>query len=128
MIWLAYHLASRGYIAAAVDHHGNTTAEKQQFAQGATLVWERPKDPSVVLDKLLTDPQFGSHIDADRIGAAGFSLGGYTVIALAGGKFSPDAFDAWCRTDQRDFTCEPQLELPEAGRANGGGCARPICR
>jgi predicted dienelactone hydrolase len=114
MIWLGYHLALRGYIVAAVNHHGNTAAEERLLAQGATLVWERPKDLSIVLDKLLADPVFGSRIDAERIGAAGFSLGGYTVIALAGGKYSPDTFDAFCRSEQRDFTCEPQAGLPEA--------------
>jgi predicted dienelactone hydrolase len=33
---------------------------------------------------MLADPVFGPHIDHDRIGAAGFSLGGYTVLSLAG--------------------------------------------
>jgi predicted dienelactone hydrolase len=114
MMWLGYHLASRGFIVAAVNHHGNTSEEARQFAQGATLVWERPKDLSVVLDRVLADPSFGSRIDPDRIGAAGFSLGGYTVIALGGARFSVDAFDAFCRSDHRDATCEPPPELPEA--------------
>lgn len=114
IMWLGYHLAARGYITAAVNHHGNTAAEQKYSPQGFTLVWERPKDLSVVLDKLLADPVFGQRIDTDRIGAAGFSLGGYTAIALAGGRFSPDAFDAFCRSERRDFTCEPQPEMPEA--------------
>jgi predicted dienelactone hydrolase len=114
LIWFAHHLASRGYIAAAVNHHGNTAAEKQYLPQGFALVWERPKDLSVVLDKLLADPVFGPRIDVDRIGVAGFSLGGYSAIALAGGKYSPDSFDAFCRSPERDFTCDPQPEFPEA--------------
>jgi predicted dienelactone hydrolase len=114
MMWLGHHLAARGYIAAAVNHHGNTGAEERYTPQGFTLVWERPKDLSVALDKLLADPLFGSRIDAERIGAAGFSLGGYSVIALAGGRYSPDTFEAFCRSERRDFTCEPQLEFPEA--------------
>lgn len=114
LIWLGYHLASRGYIAAAVDHHGNTTAEKQLFAQGFALVWERPKDLTVALDKLLADPMFGSRIDADRVGAAGFSVGGYSVIALAGGKYSPDTFATWCSSEHKDATCAPPAEMPEA--------------
>lgn len=114
MMWLGYHLASRGYIAAAINHHGNTAEEARQFAQGTALVWERPKDLSAVLDRLLADPLFNGHIDMDRIGAAGFALGGYTVIALAGARFSIDEFDAFCRSEQRDATCEPQRGLPEA--------------
>jgi predicted dienelactone hydrolase len=118
LIWLGYHLASRGYIAAAVNHHGNTTAENKLFAQGAALVWERPKDLSVVLDKLLADPMFGKRIDADRVGAAGFSLGGYTVIAMGGGKFSPDTFAAWCKSEQHDLTCESRPALPDNLQVN----------
>lgn len=114
MMWLGYYLASRGYIVAAVNHHGNTGAERQPAAQGFLLFWERARDLSALLDKLLADPLFGSRIDGDRIGAAGFSLGGYTVITVAGGQFSPAQFAFFCRSPQRDFTCEPQPEFPEA--------------
>ena len=116
MMWLGYYLASRGYIVAAVNHHGNTAAEQQRTAQGFLLFWERAKDLRAVLDKLLADPVFGAHIDRSRIGAAGFSLGGYTVISVAGGVFSPQEFEAFCHSPQRDFTCEPQPEFPEAPR------------
>lgn len=113
MMWLGFYLAARGYIVAAVNHHGNTGSE-QLAPQGFLLYWERPNDISVVIDKLLTDAVFGSRIDRDRIGAAGFSLGGYTVIAVAGGRFSLQAFEAFCRSPKRDFTCEPQPEFPDA--------------
>ena len=89
MMWLGHYLAARGYIVAAVNHHGNTAAEKQRAAQGFLLYWERAKDLTVVLDKLFADPFFGPRIDRDRIGAAGFSLGGYTVISVAGGGIQP---------------------------------------
>lgn len=114
MMWLGYYLASRGYIVAAINHHGNTAAEKQPAAQGFFLVWERARDLSVLLDKLLADPLFGPRIDRERIGAAGFSLGGYTVISIAGGQFNTAEFAAFCRSPQRDFTCEPQPEFPDA--------------
>ena len=114
MMWLGYYLASRGYIVAAVNHHGNTAAEQQRAAQGFLLYWERAKDLTVVLDKLLADSVFGARIDRDRIGAAGFSLGGYTVISVAGGVFSSQQFETFCRSPQRDFTCEPQPEFPDA--------------
>jgi predicted dienelactone hydrolase len=114
MMWLGYYLAVRGYIVAAVNHHGNTGAERQPAAQGFMLFWERARDLSVLLDKLLADPRIGPRIDRARIGAAGFSLGGYTVISIAGGQFSPRQFASFCRSRQRDFTCEPQPEFPEA--------------
>jgi len=114
MMWLGYYLAARGYIVAAVNHHGNTSSETQLFSQGFLLYWERAKDLQVVLDKLLADPIFGARIDRNHIGAAGFSLGGYTVIAIAGGVFSLQEYEAFCRSPQRDFTCEPQPEFPDA--------------
>ena len=114
MMWLGYYLASRGYIAAAVNHHGNTAAERQPAAPGFLLYWERARDLSVLLDKLLADPLVGPHIDRDRIGAAGFSLGGYTVISIAGGQFSQRQFDSFCASPQKDYTCEPQPEFPDA--------------
>jgi predicted dienelactone hydrolase len=83
--WLASYLASEGYIAAAVNHHGNNGLEPY-VAKGFLHYWERAKDLKVILDQLLADQTFGTLIDPDQIGAAGFSLGGYTVIAVAGGR------------------------------------------
>ena len=116
MMWLGYYLAARGYIVAAVNHHGNTSAEREPAAQGFLLYWERAKDLRAVLDKLLVDTFFGQRIDRDRIGAAGFSLGGYTVLSLAGGVFSLQQFETFCSSPQRDFTCQPQNEFPDAPR------------
>ena len=113
MMWLGYYLASRGYMVAAINHHGNTR-EEEYAAQGFLLYWERPKDLTAVLDRLLSDPVFGERIDKKRIGAAGFSLGGYTVIAIAGGIFSQETYDAFCNSPKKDFTCAPQFEFPEA--------------
>ena len=118
LMWLGRYLAARGYIVAAVNHHGNTAVEKYQ-PQGFMLFWERPKDLSVALDLLLADPLFGPHIDRDRIGAAGFSLGGYTVLVLAGGQFSPEQFDKFCASPRADFTCRPPLEFRDAPRQFG---------
>lgn len=83
--WIASYLASEGYIAAAVNHHGNNGLETY-VAKGFLHYWERAKDLKVILDQLLADQTFGTLIDPDQIGAAGFSLGGYTVIAIAGGR------------------------------------------
>lgn len=116
LMWLGHYLAARGYVVAAVNHHGNTAAEGRYLPQGFLLPWERAGDLTVVLDRLLADPVFGPRIDRERIGAAGFSLGGYTVIAAAGGRFSPAEFKSFCASPQRDFTCEPQPEFPEAPR------------
>jgi len=114
MLWLGRYLAIHGYIAAAVNHHGNTSSEKELAPQGFLLYWERAADLQRVIDGVLSDPLTGNRIDADRIGAAGFSLGGYTVMAAAGARFSQAEFDRFCTSPARDFTCGPQDEFPEA--------------
>ncbi|MEE6258522.1 alpha/beta hydrolase family protein [Plantactinospora sonchi] len=99
--WLAEELTGAGYAVAGVDHHGNTASEPY-VALGFTFVWERPRDFTIVLDALADDPG----IDLTRVGAAGFSLGGYTVAALVGARISPRRY--------RLLLDEPdQTNLPE---------------
>lgn len=116
--WLASALAARGYIVAAVNHPGNNELEPLT-REGFLLWWERATDLSNVLDALLADPALGQHIDQARIGAAGFSLGGYTVLALAGARTDVHALEAFCRSPQADAICHP----PEAKRLAGGASA-----
>ena len=87
--WLADALVQKGFIVAAVDHWGNTYNNK--IAIDFVTPWQRPLDISFAVTQLLGDKEFGSVIDQNRIGAAGFSIGGYTGIALAGGRLDFDA-------------------------------------
>ncbi|MEL7218395.1 MAG: alpha/beta hydrolase [Pseudomonadota bacterium] len=114
LMWLGHALAKRGYIVAAVNHHGNTAAERRYDARGFRMPWERAKNVSQVLDQLLEDPVFGSKIDQSRIFAGGFSLGGYTTIALAGGRTDLRRLSRFCASEQADATCGPQREYPQA--------------
>lgn len=116
MMWLGRALAADGYVAAAVDHHGASAAEPAFDPRGFRMPWHRARDLSVALDRLLDDPLWGPRIDGARIGAVGFSIGGYTVAALAGARTDLDRFAAFCRSPRRDATCEPQSEFPEAER------------
>ncbi|WP_423057271.1 alpha/beta hydrolase family protein [Brevibacterium linens] len=79
--WLAEHLNAAGYLVAAVDHHGNN-ANDEYLVEGFAFVWERPRDLTFLLDHLIRSYQ----VDGTRIGAAGFSLGGYTIAALFGAR------------------------------------------
>ena len=67
-----------------------------------------------MLDRLLADEKFAGRIDRSRIGAAGFSLGGFTVLLAGGARFGAAQYDAFCASPRRDFTCEPQPEHPTA--------------
>ena len=114
MMWLGQSLAARGYVVAAINHHGNSGAEPPVTPQGMMLVWERARDVSVAIDQVLADPRIGPHVDASKIGAAGFSLGGYTVVATLGGRTSLPLFHAFCHSPRRDATCDDQPEFPGA--------------
>ncbi|HTD98118.1 MAG TPA: hypothetical protein VK668_02485 [Mucilaginibacter sp.] len=105
--WLADALVKNGFMVAAVDHWGNTYENK--IAIDFVTPWERPKDISFVLTGLLKDPKFGPAIDQNRIGAAGFSIGGYTVIALAGGRLDFEALKKYSNTPGG----KQEMTLPE---------------
>jgi predicted dienelactone hydrolase len=112
LAWLGTRLAEEGFLAAAVNHPGNNALEPYT-PEGFALWWERATDISEVLSALLADVQFGSRIDPSRVGAAGFSLGGFTAIELAGGIGTHARFEEFCKSDQADEICRSQLEFPD---------------
>jgi predicted dienelactone hydrolase len=111
MAWLGAALASHGYIAAAVNHPGNN-ALGDYTIPGAILWGQRAADLTAILNQLLADPTFGPRIDPKRIGAAGFSLGGLTVIELAGGIAEVSRFQDFCKSPRADRACTDPPEYP----------------
>jgi predicted dienelactone hydrolase len=105
LVWIAEDLAAHGYLVAAVEHFGN--AYGNDTPEGAMAQWRRPVDLSRALDALLADSRFASRIDANRVGAAGMSSGGYTVIALAGGIYHPERMGAHCQDHPSRRGCRP---------------------
>jgi predicted dienelactone hydrolase len=88
---LAQGLARNGYLVASVEHVGDNWQDQSMRATQGRYFAERPRQASRVIDTLLADPQWRARITngADGrplIGALGHSAGGYTVLALAGGK------------------------------------------
>jgi predicted dienelactone hydrolase len=112
MAWLASALAARGFIVAGANHPGNTALEPYTV-QGFALWWLRARDISMVLNAMLADASFGPRIDPARIGAVGFSLGGYTMIELAGGITSLAQFAAYCRAAPDATTCKAPPEFTD---------------
>jgi len=111
LAWFGSTLAAHGYIVAGVNHPGNNAAEPYTV-EGFSTWWERARDLSEVIDALLKDSTFGSRIDTSRIGAAGFSLGGYTMIEIAGGITDPAAFIDFCASPKADPICASPPEFP----------------
>jgi predicted dienelactone hydrolase len=102
MTWFIEKMVKKGYIVASIDHYGNSTFNKipREFVKW----WERAIDIKYTLTKVLADGKIGSKIDTSKIGGVGFSLGGYTNIALAGGYVD--------RTDRSNEKSEDDRELP----------------
>ena len=106
LAWLGTALASHGFVVVAVNHPGNNALE-DYTVEGFSLWWLRAVDLSAVIDAMFHDKTFGSRIDPARIGAAGHSLGGYTVTAIAGGITNPAQLEAFCRSPSADALCKP---------------------
>jgi len=87
--WLAKPLNDEGFLVASVDHPGNSYND-QYLPEGFAFAWERAKDITVLIDHLVAE----QNIDITRIGAAGFSFGGYTVTALLGGRIDAHIMEA----------------------------------
>ena len=88
---LAQALARSGYLVASVEHAGDTWQDQSLRATPTRYFAERPRQVSRVIDTLLADPQWSIRIAKGTdgqplVGAIGHSAGGYTVLALAGGK------------------------------------------
>lgn len=113
LIWLAKMLASEGFIVASVDHFGNTTDNK--IPEYFVRYWERPLDISFVIDKLLKEPAFSSIIDHRKLAVVGFSLGGYTSLALAGAGLDCSLLKIASKSKQG----KKELTVPEMGDLRG---------
>ena len=102
-LWLARRLAQAGFVAAAVDHPGTTTFNRDRTL--SRRLWERPLDIGRVIDALMADSATARLIDPSRIYAAGHSLGGYTVLAAAGARFDRPRPVAYCKTTPEAVAC-----------------------
>jgi predicted dienelactone hydrolase len=110
MAWFGTALARHGYVVIAVDHPGNNGRDPMTVA-GAVLSWERPGDLATALGTAKTDPLIGPHLDLDRLGAGGFSAGGFTSLVEAGARVDFDRFVRFCDAHPEDGICAPQKEF-----------------
>jgi len=112
--WLALKLVASGYVVVSTSHPG--TVGDEQTAAGRYRLWDRSRDVSFTLDRILNDPKWSAIIDASRIGFVGHSFGGWTGVSLAGGKYDPARQRAFCaRTAKKDPYCEATLKDDVAG-------------
>lgn len=82
---LAMALASAGYVVAAPTHPGDNYLD-QSAIRSARFASDRTRQLSATIDYMLAHWTGRERIDAARIGAFGFSMGGFTVLTAVGAR------------------------------------------
>ena len=101
---LALALASAGYIVAA-PMHGGDNYEDQSAVGSAAFFSGRTRQLRATVDHLLKDWPDRERIDPERIGAFGFSMGGFTVLTAIGAAPDLRAVSTHCAASP-EFACE----------------------
>ncbi|QAY76406.1 prolyl oligopeptidase family serine peptidase [Sphingosinicella sp. BN140058] len=98
----AIALAQAGFVVAALTHSGDNWRDQSR----ATEMANRPRQLKLLIDHMVGAPDLRDLVDAKRIGAFGFSSGGFTVLAAAGADPDLDKVVAHCRERPQDFDCK----------------------
>jgi predicted dienelactone hydrolase len=103
--YLAEHLASHGYVVAALEHPGSNftavnKAAKRQIAPQEFL--DRPKDVSFIVDELeklnqTENSPLQGKLATNNVMVVGYSFGGGTALALAGGELQIENLKQRCQ-------------------------------
>lgn len=106
--YLAEHLASHGYVVAALEHPGSNEDNINSALQGKTRpvkpqeFLNRPQDVSFVLDELEKLNQTTNHPLQGKLATmnamvVGYSFGGGTALALAGAELQLERLKQRCK-------------------------------
>ncbi|MCE2906489.1 MAG: alpha/beta hydrolase [Anabaena sp. CoA2_C59] len=106
--YLAEHLASHGYIVAALEHPGSNETSFKAVNQGKKQLvapqefLDRPRDVSFILDELEKLNQTGNSplqgkLATNNVMIVGHSFGGGTALALAGGELQIENLKQRCQ-------------------------------
>ena len=98
-VYIAEHLASHGFVVFVPDHVGSDLSYRETFLQGRlnTLLSpiefiNRPQEISFLINQLeefvASDSQWSKLFNLEQIGVMGDSLGGTTILSLAGAEIN----------------------------------------
>ncbi len=97
----ALALARAGFVAAALTHTGDNYRDQSRVL----AVQDRSRQLRVLTDYMLHDWPAHAQLEATRVGAFGFSAGGFTVLVAAGGVPDMSRVAPYCATHSAEFTC-----------------------
>jgi predicted dienelactone hydrolase len=97
----ALALARAGFIVAAVSHAGDTFDDQSKVL----MLWRRPAQLSQLIDYMLGEWRGRAAIDPRRVGAFGFSNGGFTVLVEAGAVPDLSKIDGYCASNPGHDLC-----------------------
>jgi predicted dienelactone hydrolase len=111
-------LADAGFIVAAIDHPIDSGRSKTSRIEDIAYLAERPADIKHLIDFMLDASGFAANIDPARVGFFGFSRGGYTGLALVGGRPNDELARAAC--------AGPPTSAPVSGPSTPGNLCEQI--
>jgi predicted dienelactone hydrolase len=82
---LAAHLAIAGFAVVLIEHPGNSRAD-DSLADTPVNLENRPRHVSLAVDTALADADIGPRLVPGIAAVIGHSMGGYTALAVAGGR------------------------------------------
>ena len=97
----ALALARAGFVAAALTHTGDNYRDQSRVL----AVQDRSRQLRVLTDYMLHDWPAHAQLDPGRVGAFGFSAGGFTVLVAAGGVPDMSRVATYCAIHAAEFTC-----------------------
>jgi predicted dienelactone hydrolase len=86
------------------NHQGSTSGDSTPETT-IPAVWERPADIGKLLDAIAASPSMNGLVDLSDVTALGFSLGGVTVLTLAGAQFDAANLAAFCDSNPQEIGC-----------------------
>ncbi|OBQ10091.1 MAG: dienelactone hydrolase [Anabaena sp. LE011-02] len=106
--YLAEHLASHGYVVAALEHPGSNETSFKAVNQGKKQLvapqefLDRPRDVSFILDELeklnqTANSPLQGKLATNNFMVVGYSFGGGTALALAGGELQIENLKQRCQ-------------------------------
>lgn len=119
--YLMEHLASRGFVVAAIEHTGSLYRDLTQQAYVTSLV-DRPLDILFVLGQV---PKSLPSADGDTVGLIGYSYGGYSVLGAAGVGIERAGLEQYCRQAGNEGPCFLLPFLAQVEPQRGAQVVRP---